>query len=410
MDKYRLFNDDIAPLSHNLSSGVSRFIKPTDEDSEQIEGYFVSQSDTNQIQMSPQAMEKIALYFAEVQDNIDNSSSEASARTLALQARLRESRKTNRHSSVPSYFSPPSATATHRNSGKKRTNIAKADFMQAKTKSTSSSSAHSAQDSETEIDLMVGQPGQVFLPSSMPDHEKQLQKRAHESYYRTHAHKRKTFVPDQDTISILRRNYKSVYVKTALTAVATLTGLYLIFGPTFPGVMRQISGFFGKNNKNLAQADQNLSNSLAQNGLSPASEAPKELAVNQVGWINIPAIGVGAPIVEGKDDNAMTYGIWHRPGTGTPLTDSNTVLAGHRYQYVNGPRTFYSLDKVKVGDPVEVKWGEQTFRYKVVRTFVVEKDKMYIEAPTTVPLLTIYTCTPLWTSTNRLVVQATPIT
>jgi sortase A len=133
------------------------------------------------------------------------------------------------------------------------------------------------------------------------------------------------------------------------------------------------------------------------------------LAVNQVGWVNIPAIGVGAPIVEGKDDNAMTYGVWHRPGTGTPLTNSNTVLAGHRYQYLNGPRTFYSLDKVKAGDLVEVKWGDQKFTYRIVRSFVVSKDKMFIEAPTTVPLLTVYTCTPLWTSTNRLVIQATPI-
>lgn len=408
MDKYRLFNDDMAPLSHNLSSGVSRFIKPIDEDSEQIEGYFVSQSDTNQVQMSPQAMEKIALYFAEEQDNIDYSPSEASARTIALQARLRESRKSNRHSAVPSYFSPPSATTTHHNSGKKRTNTAKADFLRAKRTHTAMQDDYQLAASSAEVDLMVSIPGQVYTPGKS-GHEQHLQRRAQASYQRTHGHKRHAYVPDTDERNLINKHIKNPHAKTILTAVATLTGLYLIFGPMLPGLLKVSSSVVGSSNKNHAQADQSESKAIAQSGLTPPAEAPKELAVNQVGWVNIPAIGVGAPIVEGKDDNAMTYGVWHRPGTGTPLTNSNTVLAGHRYQYLNGPRTFYSLDKVKAGDLVEVKWGDQKFTYRIVRSFVVSKDKMFIEAPTTVPLLTVYTCTPLWTSTNRLVIQATPI-
>ena len=40
---------------------------------------------------------------------------------------------------------------------------------------------------------------------------------------------------------------------------------------------------------------------------------------------------------------------------------------------------------------------------------VVEKTAVEIESPTEDDILTLYTCTPLWSSSKRLVVQAVPV-
>lgn len=408
MDKYRLFDQNNAPLKHSKPAHVSRYAKADDssdippEEAEeiQLEGYFVSELTPKPAQVTPEAMEKIAQYFSEqpIASTETTEQSQAAARTAALQTRLRHSRRVNKGSRADY---TETAVAPKSQSHGKRTNIAKADFMQARSQSQPYSTRQSNSTTSEEVDLMVSIPGQIYTPG----HEQHLHHRAQASYQRTHG-KRKTYVPDEEAQLLIKKHRKNPHVKTIVTAVATLTGLYLIFGPMIPGILRQFASGIDKSGKNQAQADQK---EISDNGLKPVAQAPKEHAVGEIGWLKIPVIGVSAPIVEGKDDNAMTYGIWHRPGTSTPLTDSNTVLAGHRYEYINGPKTFYSLDKVKVGDTIEVKWNEQIFRYKVVRTFVVARDKMYIEAPTTVPLLTIYTCTPLWTSINRLVVQATPV-
>ncbi len=411
MDKYRLFNDNTAPLNHGEALYVARFGQSSnanEADEFTVRGGFVPTEEAGKIEISPQAIEKIAEYLADQTDDDipDVKSSPAAARTVDLQTRLSQARRSKPIDDQPSYFATSTVKKPH--TLHKRNNTAKADFLRAKRAHTAMQDDYQSLAGSEEVDLMVSIPGQVYTPGKY-GHEQHLHQRAQASYQRTHGHKRHAYVPDTDERNLINKHIKNPHAKTILTAVATLTGLYLIFGPMLPGLLKVSSSVVGSSNKNHAQADQSESKAIAQSGLTPPAEAPKELAVNQVGWVNIPAIGVGAPIVEGKDDNAMTYGVWHRPGTGTPLTNSNTVLAGHRYQYLNGPRTFYSLDKVKAGDLVEVKWGDQKFTYRIVRSFVVSKDKMFIEAPTTVPLLTVYTCTPLWTSTNRLVIQATPI-
>jgi LPXTG-site transpeptidase (sortase) family protein len=105
---------------------------------------------------------------------------------------------------------------------------------------------------------------------------------------------------------------------------------------------------------------------------------------------------------------ALHFGVWHLPGTGNPATGGNTVLAGHRFTY-HDPAVFYHLDKVKTGDPIIMYWNHKKYTYKVTTILTVPPTEVSVQAPTKEPLLTIYTCTPLWTSKYRLVLQAKPV-
>lgn len=124
----------------------------------------------------------------------------------------------------------------------------------------------------------------------------------------------------------------------------------------------------------------------------------------------IPKIGVDNSIVEGKDDRALLRGIWHLPNTSTPDKGGNTVLTGHRFQYLAGPRTLYLLDQMKVGDIVIVYWQGKEYDYSIKERRIVNPDAVEILNNTDTPRLTIFTCTPLFSTKQRLVLIAEPLT
>ena len=123
----------------------------------------------------------------------------------------------------------------------------------------------------------------------------------------------------------------------------------------------------------------------------------------------IPKIGVNVEIVEGKDERALNRGIWHLPDTSTPDKGGNTVLTGHRFQYLAGQRTLYLLDQMRVNDVIIVYWRGKEYDYRVVRRKIVNPDAVNILYDTPNPQLTIFTCTPVFSTKQRLVLFAEPL-
>lgn len=119
----------------------------------------------------------------------------------------------------------------------------------------------------------------------------------------------------------------------------------------------------------------------------------------------IPSIGVDMPIFEGATEKVLDRGgIWHIPKTSNPSQGSNTVLSGHRWQYLPpSGRTLYLLDKVQVGEPAIVYWQGVEYDFRIVRREVVDPSRTDIQNPTTTTQLTIFTCTPLFSTKHRLV-------
>jgi sortase A len=118
----------------------------------------------------------------------------------------------------------------------------------------------------------------------------------------------------------------------------------------------------------------------------------------------VPSLGMDEVIHEGGLEE-LKFGVLRRSRTSTPDKGSNTVMVGHRFTY--GSRgVFYHLDKVKTGDSILLHWEGKPYRYMVKNILVVSPSQINIEEPTGENILTLYTCTPLWSAKDRLVIQA----
>lgn len=122
--------------------------------------------------------------------------------------------------------------------------------------------------------------------------------------------------------------------------------------------------------------------------------------------LTIGKIGVDGQVHEGDNRNLLKEGIWHLPWTSTPEKGGNTVIVAHRFLKTSGPETFYHLDELKNDDEFTLKWGGTAYKYRVFETLVVPPTALEIEKNTLDPIVTLYTCTPLWSSKERLVVKA----
>lgn len=182
------------------------------------------------------------------------------------------------------------------------------------------------------------------------------------------------------------------------TGLAILLGATVILAPLLP----QASFFVYKHRNSLPGLSSN--GAALRSGFGSASATGQPIPDNNT--LVIPAIGITGEVHEGTSSKTLLKGIWHRPGSSTPDKGGNTVLTAHRFMYTFGQNTFYHLDKLKEGDVITVYWNRAEYRYKVNSQRVVTPNATAIEQPTVTPTLTLYTCTPLWTSKNRLIVQA----
>jgi len=123
--------------------------------------------------------------------------------------------------------------------------------------------------------------------------------------------------------------------------------------------------------------------------------------------ITINSIEVEGKVYEGIDSKTMDKGFWHFPISRLPGQKGNMVVIGHRYAKLPPNKdTFFNLDKVKVGDSIEVIQNNNQFTYIVTDTKIVEKNDVSILQDYSDYRITLVTCTPLWTANQRLVIVA----
>jgi sortase A len=122
----------------------------------------------------------------------------------------------------------------------------------------------------------------------------------------------------------------------------------------------------------------------------------------------IPTIGVNVAIVEGDTEAALDKGgVWRIPSTSVPSLGGNTVLSGHRWKYLPPSSiSLYLLDKVKDGDPIIILWDKHLYTYRVRGREIVTPNQTEILDQTNSPQLTIFTCTPIFSTSHRLVLYA----
>ncbi len=159
---------------------------------------------------------------------------------------------------------------------------------------------------------------------------------------------------------------------------------------------------------------QQFHSAVAESGVADVVAAPAAPASQQrsapalgglFGHLVIPRIGLDDYVVEGVGEAQLADGPGHYPGTAQIGDKGNVGIAGHRTTY-GAP--FYDLNELQPGDVIYLtNLAGQTFTYKVTTHFIVVPSDGSVLNPTTVPSLTLTTCNPRFSATNRLVVRAT---
>jgi LPXTG-site transpeptidase (sortase) family protein len=122
----------------------------------------------------------------------------------------------------------------------------------------------------------------------------------------------------------------------------------------------------------------------------------------------IKKIGVNAPIVESANEEyGLSKGAWRVPTTSKPDKGGNTVITGHRFKYLPPNNlTFYLFHEIVAGDLVSVIWEDEDYIYRVRETKIVPATEVSIMDPSNESILTLFTCDPIYSTKNRLVIIA----
>lgn len=145
---------------------------------------------------------------------------------------------------------------------------------------------------------------------------------------------------------------------------------------------------------------------------APISALPQEtrtlerppVNLTMLGVVKLPRISIAENVVEGCGTE-LYYAVGHMPGTALPGQEGNCVLGGHRNYIPMHP--FRHLDKMKEGDLILLEDQENRYTYQVFDIFVVKPSDVWITEPLEEEknVVTLFTCTPVLTMTDRLVVR-----
>lgn len=119
--------------------------------------------------------------------------------------------------------------------------------------------------------------------------------------------------------------------------------------------------------------------------------------------IQIPAINIDAPIVQGDGWEQLKKGVGQHLGTADPGQDGNLVLSAHNDIF---GEIFKDLDQLERGDEVTVFTSQRSFTYVIVDTEVVEPTAVEVLEQTKDARVTLISCYPYLVDDQRIVVTA----
>jgi len=119
--------------------------------------------------------------------------------------------------------------------------------------------------------------------------------------------------------------------------------------------------------------------------------------------IQIPAINVDKPIVQGDDWEKLKKGVGQHVSSVLPGEDGNIVLSAHNDIY---GEIFRELDKLKPGDEVIISTERRSYTYVVSDIDVVEPTEVWVMGQTDHASTTLISCYPYLVNNKRIVVFA----
>lgn len=126
-------------------------------------------------------------------------------------------------------------------------------------------------------------------------------------------------------------------------------------------------------------------------------------APDQAVRIQIPALNIDVPIVQGDGWEQLKKGVGQYIGSPDPGQDGNVVLSAHNDVY---GEIFRYLDRLAPGDQVIIYTQQRQYTYIVDRTVLVEPTAVEVMASTGTPTVTLISCYPYLVNKQRIVVFA----
>ncbi len=117
--------------------------------------------------------------------------------------------------------------------------------------------------------------------------------------------------------------------------------------------------------------------------------------------IQIPAIELDAPVVEGDDWESLKQGAGHHIGSANPGESGNCVISAHNDIF---GEIFRRLPELELGNEIFVYTASQVYRYVVTQKRFIEPTEVSVMYPTSSPVVTLISCYPYGIDTHRVVV------
>jgi len=184
----------------------------------------------------------------------------------------------------------------------------------------------------------------------------------------------------------------SALIQETLTPTPLVMAVVLPSGHTPPDAQ-------GNTRPNLDEIPAHLQPMVQSLANIPVPTAAPDQAIR----IQIPAIEIDAPVVQGDGWEQLKKGVGQNVGSANPGQDGNVILSAHNDVY---GELFRFLDKLQPGDQVVLYTQQRQYVYVVDRTALVEPTAVEVMASTGSPTVTLISCYPYLVDKQRIVVFA----
>jgi sortase A len=190
----------------------------------------------------------------------------------------------------------------------------------------------------------------------------------------------------------LNTEVSSALVLPTLTATPLIEAVVLPSGHIPPNVA-------GGGQPNEAEIPENLRPLEQSFAALPIPTAGPQQSVR----LQIPALKVDSPVVQGDGWDQLKKGVGQHVGTPNPGQKGNVVLSAHDDVF---GQIFRDLDKLKPGDPVILFSTQRSFTYVVRQVQIVEPTQVEVMNQTPEAIVTLISCYPYMVDNKRIVVTA----
>jgi sortase A len=190
----------------------------------------------------------------------------------------------------------------------------------------------------------------------------------------------------------LNREVAFALVLPTLTPTPLISAVVLPSGHTPPEAGNQVL-------PNDAEIPANLRPLVQAMASMPIPTTGPEQALR----IQIPALKIDAPVVQGDNWDQLMKGVGQHIGTPNPGQKGNLVLSAHNDVF---GEIFKNLDQLKTGDQIIIFTSQNQYTYVVVNSQVVLPTQVEVMGPTPKATVTLISCYPYRVDNRRIVITA----